>query len=64
MLAPQAKAMDSKFRSALERAAEIVATWPRWKQTSLIVTAMAKSPEERKPVEGNSTGSEVNDEHS
>lgn len=57
MLAPQAgRSMDNKFRAALERAAEIVATWPRWKQTRLIVTAMAKSPEERKPVEGNSTG--------
>lgn len=42
--------MNDSLRKALNRAEEIVATWPVWKQTSLLVTAMATTPHPRDPV--------------
>lgn len=36
--------MDKAFKEQLDLAAKIVASWPAWKQTSLLVTAMAKQP--------------------
>ena len=36
--------MDKAFSEQLELAKKIVASWPKWKQTSLLVTAMAKQP--------------------
>ena len=35
---------DKKFEEDLQLAAKIVKSWPAWKQTSLQVTAMAKTP--------------------
>ena len=49
MLAPQVKQMDPDFKKALNRAEEIVSTWPAWKQTSLLVTAMSTTPQPREP---------------
>jgi hypothetical protein len=36
---------SKEFEIALKRAAEIVASWPEWKQTSWLVSRMAKTPE-------------------
>ncbi len=41
---------DPNLERALERAREIVEKWPRWKQNSLLVTAMATSPTPREPI--------------
>jgi len=38
---------DKKFGEELQLAAQIVKSWPAWKQTSLQVTAMAKTPKPR-----------------
>ena len=38
---------DKKFEEDLQLAAQIVKSWPAWKQTSLQVTAMAKTPTPR-----------------
>ncbi len=38
---------DKKFEEDLQLAARIVKSWPAWKQTSLQVTAMAKTPTPR-----------------
>ena len=38
---------DKKFEEDLQLAAKIVKSWPAWKQTSLQVTAMAKTPAPR-----------------
>jgi hypothetical protein len=38
---------DKKFEEDLQLAAQIVKSWPAWKQTSLQVTAMAKTPKPR-----------------
>ena len=35
---------DKELKEALQLARNIVASWPTWKQTSLQVTAMPKTP--------------------
>jgi len=35
---------DPNFQRALDRAQQIVATWPAWKQTSWLVSTMATNP--------------------
>ena len=41
---------QTELKKACLLAKEIVATWPKWKQTSLIVTAMARQPNEENNV--------------
>lgn len=47
--------MDESLKKALERASQIVASWPAWKQTALLVTAMATNPTAREVVKPRET---------
>lgn len=46
---------DQNFARALQQAEKIVETWPSWKQNSLLVTTMAKSPASHQPPTDNNT---------
>lgn len=39
---------QTELKKACLLAGEIVATWPKWKKTSLLVTAMARQPNEER----------------